>query len=147
LTPTPGKRDGGDANASGRNETRPNVFRREWQQRLQAPDVAHRRPVQLQDCQASVFEVGNVVVAHLKQNIFAFISPFNSQTMHIKSFYTQQHCYVSLKTFYPGGIRTQVFLFMRRMRCPLRHAARAGRMYAVGKKLEKFRYCDDRKCR
>jgi hypothetical protein len=29
LTPTPGKRDGGDANASGRNETRPNVFRRE----------------------------------------------------------------------------------------------------------------------
>jgi hypothetical protein len=36
----------------------------------------------------------------------AFISPFNTQTMHIKSFYTQQHCYVSLKTLYPGGIRT-----------------------------------------
>jgi hypothetical protein len=26
----------------------------------------------------------------------AFISPFNTQTIHIKSFYTQQHCYVSL---------------------------------------------------
>jgi hypothetical protein len=55
----------------------------------------------------------------------AFISPFNTQTMQIKSFYTQQHCYVSLKTLYPGGIRTRVFLFLRRMRCPLRHAARA----------------------
>jgi hypothetical protein len=34
-------------------------------------------------------------------NIFAadaFISPFNTQTMHIKSFYTQRHCYVPLKT-------------------------------------------------
>jgi hypothetical protein len=31
---------------------------------------------------------------------------FNTQTMHIKSFYTQQHCYVSLKTLCPGGIRT-----------------------------------------
>jgi hypothetical protein len=50
---------------------------------------------------------------------------FNTQTMHIKLFYTQQHCYVSLKTLYPGGIRTRVFLFLRRMRCPLRHAARA----------------------
>jgi hypothetical protein len=29
--------------------------------------------------------------------------------MNIKSFYTQQHCYVSLKTSYPGGIRTRVF--------------------------------------
>jgi hypothetical protein len=53
---------------------------------------------------------------------------FNTQTMHIKSFYTQQHCYVSLKTLYPGGIRTRVFLFLRRMRCPLRHAARAFRI-------------------
>jgi hypothetical protein len=41
------------------------------------------------------------------KNIFvanAFISPFNTQTMHIKSFHTQQHRYVSLKTLYPGGI-------------------------------------------
>jgi hypothetical protein len=38
---------------------------------------------------------------------------------------TQQHYYVSLKTLYPGGIRTRVFTFLRRMRCPLRHAARA----------------------
>jgi hypothetical protein len=45
--------------------------------------------------------------------------------MHIKSFYTQQHCCVSLKTLYPGGIRTRVFLFLRQMRCPLRHSARA----------------------
>jgi hypothetical protein len=39
----------------------------------------------------------------------AFISPFNTQTMHIKSFYAQQHCYVSLKTLYPVGIQTPVF--------------------------------------
>jgi hypothetical protein len=45
--------------------------------------------------------------------------------MHTKSFYTQQHCYVSLKTLYPGGIWTRVFLFLRWMRCPLRQAARA----------------------
>jgi hypothetical protein len=50
---------------------------------------------------------------------------FNTQTMHIKSFYTQQNCYVPLKTLYPGGIQTRVFLFLRRMRCPLRHSARA----------------------
>jgi hypothetical protein len=30
--------------------------------------------------------------------------------INIKSFYTQQHCCVSLKTLYPGGIRTRVFL-------------------------------------
>jgi hypothetical protein len=54
----------------------------------------------------------------------AFIS-FNTQTIHIKSFYTQQHCYVSLKTLFPGGIRTRVFSFLRQIRCPLRHAARA----------------------
>jgi hypothetical protein len=56
---------------------------------------------------------------------------FNTQTMHIKSFYTQQHCRVSLKTLYPGGIRTQVFLFLRQMRCPLRHAARARVCFAL----------------
>jgi hypothetical protein len=28
-------------------------------------------------------------------------------------------------SLYPGGIRTRVVLFLRRMRCPLRHAARA----------------------
>jgi hypothetical protein len=58
-------------------------------------------------------------------NIFvanACISPFNTQTTHIKSFCTQQHCYVSLKTFCPGRIRTRVFSFLRRMRLPLRHA-------------------------
>jgi hypothetical protein len=55
----------------------------------------------------------------------AFISPFHTQTMHIKSFYTQQHCYVSVKPLYPGGIRTRVFLFLRQMRCPLCHAAGA----------------------
>jgi hypothetical protein len=31
----------------------------------------------------------------------AFISPFNTQTMHIKPFYTQQHCYVILKNLIP----------------------------------------------
>jgi hypothetical protein len=28
----------------------------------------------------------------------AFISPFNTQTTHFKSFLTQHHCYVSLNT-------------------------------------------------
>jgi hypothetical protein len=55
----------------------------------------------------------------------AFISPFNTQTMQIKSFYTQQHCFFPLITLYLDGIRTRVFLFLKRMRCPLRHAARA----------------------
>jgi hypothetical protein len=55
---------------------------------------------------------------------FFLNSPFNTQTMHIKSFYTQQHCYVSLKTLYPGGIWTRVFLFLRQMQCPLCHASR-----------------------
>jgi hypothetical protein len=32
----------------------------------------------------------------------AFISPFDIQTMHIKSFYAQQHCYVSPKKLIPG---------------------------------------------
>jgi hypothetical protein len=36
---------------------------------------------------------------------------------------TDQHCYVSLKILYPGGIQTRVFVFLRRMRYPLRHAA------------------------
>jgi hypothetical protein len=43
--------------------------------------------------------------------------------MHAKSIYTQQHCYVSLKTFV--GIQTLVFSFLRRVRCPLRNAAGA----------------------
>jgi hypothetical protein len=55
----------------------------------------------------------------------AHFSHFNTQTIHIKSFYTQQHGYVSLKTLYHGGIRTRAFSFLRQMRCPLRHAARA----------------------
>jgi hypothetical protein len=33
----------------------------------------------------------------------AFISPFNTQTMHIKSFYTHRHCYVSLKPYTLAG--------------------------------------------
>jgi hypothetical protein len=65
------------------------------------------------------------LVFEKNDNFFAFISPFNSQTMNIKSFYTQPHCYVSLKTLYPGGIRTRVLLFLRRKQCPLLHAARA----------------------
>jgi hypothetical protein len=42
--------------------------------------------------------------------VSAFISPFNTQTMHVNSFYTQQHCYVSLKSSYPGGIWTSVIV-------------------------------------
>jgi hypothetical protein len=29
------------------------------------------------------------------------------------------------KNLYPGGIRTRVFLFLRQMRSPLRHTAKA----------------------
>jgi hypothetical protein len=54
-----------------------------------------------------------------------FLLSTHTQTMHIKSFYRQQHCYVSLKTLYPSRIRTRVFSFLRRMRCPLCRAARA----------------------
>jgi hypothetical protein len=35
----------------------------------------------------------------------------------------RQNCYVSLKYLYPGAIRTRDFFFLRRMRCPLCHAA------------------------
>jgi hypothetical protein len=49
------------------------------------------------------------------QRLYIFLI-FKTQAMHIKSFYIQ------LKTLYYGGIRTWVFLFLRRMRCLLRHA-------------------------
>jgi hypothetical protein len=62
--------------------------------------------------------------------------PFNTQTMHIKSFYTQQHCYESLKTLYPGGIWARVFLFLRQLGCPLRHAARARAIAFFGRFLK-----------
>jgi hypothetical protein len=55
----------------------------------------------------------------------------NTQTMHFKLFYTQKHSHVSLKTLYPGGIRARVFLFLRQMQCPLRHAARAKILYRL----------------
>jgi hypothetical protein len=61
----------------------------------------------------------------------AFISPIKTQTMHFKSFYTQQHCYVSIKKLYPGRIRTRVFSFLRGMWCPLRHATRAMTPFSV----------------
>jgi hypothetical protein len=74
--------------------------------------------------------IANTSEDWLKKNLVAnaFISPFNTQTMHIKSFYTQQHCYVSLKTLCPGGVWTRVFSFLRRIICPLRHAARVRRL-------------------
>jgi hypothetical protein len=42
--------------------------------------------------------------------------------MHIKYLHTQQYWHISLKTLYHGGIRTRVFLLLRRMRCPLRRS-------------------------
>jgi hypothetical protein len=42
------------------------------------------------------------------------------------------------KTLYPGGIRTRVFLFQRRIRCLLRHAARAQEMLYCGTVLNPF---------
>jgi hypothetical protein len=55
------------------------------------------------------------------------------------SFYTQQHCYVSLKTLYPGGIWTRVFSVLRWMQCPMRHAARAnGEKYTKNIKYAKW---------
>jgi hypothetical protein len=32
---------------------------------------------------------------------YVFITPFNTQTKHIKSFYTQKHCYVFPKNLIP----------------------------------------------
>jgi hypothetical protein len=49
---------------------------------------------------------------------------FISQTLLRKVIlYTTALLCFPLKTLYPGGIRTQVFLFLRRMLCPLRPAA------------------------
>jgi hypothetical protein len=42
----------------------------------------------------------------------AFISPFNTQIMRIKTFYTQQYCYVFPKNVYPCGIRTRVSYYL-----------------------------------
>jgi hypothetical protein len=78
---------------------------------------------------------------NIKKNIFvanSFISPFNTQTMHIKSFYTQQHCYVFLKALYPDGIRTQVFSLPRQMWCPLRHADRTIYQHLILQGPQKF---------
>jgi hypothetical protein len=61
----------------------------------------------------------------------SFISNFNTNKLHIKSPYTQQHCYVSIKTLHPGWM--QAFLFLRRMQCPLRHAGRATEIFFVKK--------------
>jgi hypothetical protein len=69
--------------------------------------------------------LGWILTTTFLKIFFKVIFYFNTQTMHIQSFYTQQYCYVSLKTLYPGGIRARVFSFLRRIRCPLRHAARA----------------------
>jgi hypothetical protein len=63
-------------------------------------------------------------ISHFMTN--TFISPFNTLTTNIKSFYSQQRCYVSLITLHPGGIRTRVFSFLRQMRCPLCYAAAPG---------------------
>jgi hypothetical protein len=56
---------------------------------------------------AMVYGFKNILVAN------AFISPFNTQTMHVKSFYAQHHCYVSpqnrihtLAGFDPGTSRS-----------------------------------------
>jgi ethanolamine utilization cobalamin adenosyltransferase len=72
---------------------------------------------------------GERILRFLK-NIFVangFISPFNAQTVHIKSvmYIHNSTAIFPSKTLYPCGIRTRVFLFLRRMRCPLRHAAKA----------------------
>jgi hypothetical protein len=50
-----------------------------------------------------------------------FLLSTHKQFIHIKSFYTQQHCYASLKTLHRGGIQTRAFLFLRRMQCSLGH--------------------------
>jgi hypothetical protein len=54
-----------------------------------------------------------------------FLLSTHKQSILSHFIHTQQHYYVSLKTLYPGGIWTRVFLIMRRMRCPVGHAASA----------------------
>jgi hypothetical protein len=45
--------------------------------------------------------------------------------MHIKTTVNNSNAVISLKSLFPGGIRTWDYLFLRRMRYPLRHNARA----------------------
>jgi hypothetical protein len=71
------------------------------------------------DAQLKAFFV-NIFVAD------AFISPLNTQPIHIKSFCTALLCFP--KNLHPDGIRTQVVSFLRMMQCPLRHAARAAQL-------------------
>jgi hypothetical protein len=56
--------------------------------------------------------------------LFILLS-FNTQTMYIKSFLYTTALLCFPKNLIPGGIRTRVFSFLRRVQCPLRHAARA----------------------
>jgi hypothetical protein len=60
---------------------------------------------------AVLWNLIHMVIVGLKTYFCCFISPFNTQTMHIKLFYTQKHAYVYLKTWRdsnPGLLVTEV---------------------------------------
>jgi hypothetical protein len=56
----------------------------------------------------------------------AFISRFQHTNMHIIKLITRnRHCYVFFKNLIPWRDSNPGLLYLRRKRCPLRHAARA----------------------
>jgi hypothetical protein len=64
----------------------------------------------------------------INKYIFLWPMPLFLLSTHkqcILSYFIHNSIAVSLKTFYHGGIQTRVFLFLRQMKCPLLHAARA----------------------
>jgi hypothetical protein len=82
-------------------------------------DASHNVTLTLNNCHQS-----------FTKNIFgpnAFISLFNTQTMHTYEVYstTQYHCYDFLKKLTSWRDSNPGLLFLRRMRCRLRHADRA----------------------
>jgi hypothetical protein len=46
-----------------------------------------------------------------------------------------------LETLYPGGIRTRVFVFLRLMRCPLRHSYSGLSLWFFAKSQAGFKQC------
>jgi hypothetical protein len=74
--------------------------------------------------------VPNRQIIHLKTCLYIYICGLyfwskHTHIMHIKSISHNSIDMFSLKTSYPDGIRTRVLMILWRVRCPLRHAAKA----------------------
>jgi hypothetical protein len=65
-------------------------------------------------------------------NAFTYFSFSDTQTIKtFRHFVNNSTARFPQKTLHPGVIRTRVFLFLRRMRCPLSHAARALNKFVI----------------